>query len=294
RDVVVDRRLGQPQLLGQVSHARGVVPLAVEQLHRRAHDRLLVITGTPAPPPYRRFPRPGRHHPRSISRPPVAAINAARPDGDARRAVRMSPGEADSALLAGPSPLTGSWAVIEAGGHGHWVRGREHTLPGAMSGAIVVGTDGSPEAERAVEWAAGEAVLRGRSLRSVHAVERWPFRVPLLAPSDGAVEEGKAILEAARAAVRERWPDLGVTTALVEEETEKALREESKDAFALVLGRRGRGGFAGMPLGSTSRRMASESSVPVVIVRGEASEGGEVVVGVDLSWDSELVLEHAF
>lgn len=145
-----------------------------------------------------------------------------------------------------------------------------------------------------MEWAAGEAVLRGRSLRIVHAVERWPFRVPLLAPSDGAVEEGKAILEAARAAVRERWPDLGVTTALVEEETEKALREESKDAFALVLGRRGRGGFAGMPLGSTSRRMASESSVPVVIVRGEASEGGEVVVGVDLSWDSELVLEHAF
>lgn len=145
-----------------------------------------------------------------------------------------------------------------------------------------------------MEWAAGEAVLRGRSLRIVHAVERWPFRVPLLAPSDGAVEEGKAILEAARAAVRERWRDLGVTTALVEEETEKALREESKDAFALVLGRRGRGGFAGMPLGSTSRRMASESSVPVVIVRGEASEGGEVVVGVDLSWDSELVLEHAF
>src|SRR5690606_6814747 len=214
--------------------------------------------------------------------------------GDARRAVRMFPGEADSALLAGPSPLTGSWAVIEAGSHGHWVRGREHTLPEALSGAIVVGTDGSPEAERAVEWAAGEAVLRGRSLRIVHAVERWPFRVPLLAPSDGAVEEGKAILEAARAAVRERWPDLGVTTALVEEETEKALREESKEAFALVLGRRGRGGFAGMPLGSTSRRMASESSVPVVIVRGEASEGGEVVVGVDLSWDSELVLEHAF
>ena len=49
RHVVVDRRLGQPELASQVAHARGVVALPVEELDRDAQDRLLVVAG-PAPP----------------------------------------------------------------------------------------------------------------------------------------------------------------------------------------------------------------------------------------------------
>ncbi|TDB84997.1 universal stress protein [Actinomadura sp. 7K534] len=94
--------------------------------------------------------------------------------------------------------------------------------------------------------------------------------------------------------VRARWPELETATALVEEETTKALAEQAEGAFELVVGSRGRGGFASMLLGSTSRRMASQSPVPVVIVRGEPDDRGEVVVGVDLSWEGERVLDYAF
>ncbi|WP_243708789.1 universal stress protein [Actinomadura sp. GC306] len=163
-----------------------------------------------------------------------------------------------------------------------------------MSEAIVVGTDGSAESERAVEWAAAEAVLRKRPLHLVHALER-PVLPQLFGGKDEELAQaGEALLETVRDGVRVRWPELETTTALVADEPAKALAEQSEEAFELVLGSRGRGGFASMLLGSTSRRMASQSTVPVVIVRGEATAGGEVVVGIDLSWESDRVLDYAF
>ncbi|MFG2088595.1 MULTISPECIES: universal stress protein [unclassified Spirillospora] len=166
-----------------------------------------------------------------------------------------------------------------------------------MSEPIVVGTDGSGESDRAVEWAAAEAVLRRRPLRIVHAVESWPFKVPLFAPPEKAerlARVGNALLEEAAARVRERWPDLETSTALLAEETPDALRQQSEDAFELVLGSRGRGGFASLLLGSTSLWVASRSTVPVVIVRGDVTDRGEVVAGVDLRRGTDAVLDYAF
>lgn len=48
-----------------------------------------------------------------------------------------------------------------------------------MSGSgIVVGTDGSEESLRAVEWAAQEARRRGVPLRIVSVPELWPYVEP--------------------------------------------------------------------------------------------------------------------
>ncbi|MEU8802890.1 universal stress protein [Spirillospora sp. NPDC048819] len=166
-----------------------------------------------------------------------------------------------------------------------------------MSEPIVVGTDGSVESDRAVEWAAAEAVLYRRPLRIVHAVESWPFKAPLFAPPEKAERlsrVGNALVEAAEARVRERWPDLETATAVVAEDTQDALREQSEDAFELVLGSRGRGGFTSLLLGSTSLRVASRSTVPVVIVRGDVTGGGDVVAGIDLRQGTDAVLDYAF
>ncbi|GAA1895501.1 universal stress protein [Actinomadura bangladeshensis] len=166
-----------------------------------------------------------------------------------------------------------------------------------MSEPIVVGIDGSEESDRAVLWAAAEAVLRERPLHIVHALESWPYRAPLFMPAETTermTRTGHRLLTATRERLRERWCHLEVTTALVSEEPSQALQAQSGQAYELVVGSRGRGGFAGMLLGSTSLRVAARPTVPVVIVRGDTGDRGEIVVGIDLLRDVDTLLDYAF
>lgn len=69
------------------------------------------------------------------------------------------------------------------------------------------------------------------------------------------------------------------------EEAEYVLIRESRDAFAVVVGTRGRGAFADALLGSFSPAVATHTHCPGVVVRGEGDArvaGGRharVVVG---------------
>ncbi|GAA0265309.1 universal stress protein [Actinomadura nitritigenes] len=166
-----------------------------------------------------------------------------------------------------------------------------------MSAPIVIGTDGSDGAARALDWAAAEAVVRGRPLNIVHAVECRPSTTPHPAQPENAgpiTRVGRMLLAAAHERVRERWPDLETTTVLVTGETWRALRAQSENAFELVLGSRGLGEFTDLQLGSTSLRMAERSTVPVVIARGEAARGGDILVGIDPVRDAGAILDYAF
>ncbi|GGT88866.1 MULTISPECIES: universal stress protein [Actinomadura] len=166
-----------------------------------------------------------------------------------------------------------------------------------MSAPIVVGTDGSAAADRAVDWAAGEAALRHRPLHIVHAAEIWPYQVHRFVPPDAGERTspaGQAVLLEAESRVLERRPELRVTTALVVDATPDALRDEAEKAFELVLGHRGHGGFAGLLLGSVALRMAGRAAVPLVIVRDGAAGRGEVVVGYDVAEEPGEALRYAF
>ncbi|RFU38389.1 universal stress protein [Actinomadura logoneensis] len=166
-----------------------------------------------------------------------------------------------------------------------------------MNEPVVVGVDGSESAEHAVDWAAAEALRRRRPLRIVHAVENWPYRTPLFMPSDTVdrlAHISGRVVEMAERRARRHAPELEISTVRETGETFTILTRQSEDAFELVLGNRGRGGFASLLLGSTSLRMAAWSPVPVVIVREEAVEDGDVVVGLDLGKDEKATLDFAF
>ena len=141
----------------------------------------------------------------------------------------------------------------------------------ATRGVVVVGTDGSEHAERALEWAAAEAARRGASVRIVTA---WhvPAMVyaggyaPMVAPS--VDEAGKQAAEevAEAAAEKLRGSGLEVEVSVCHAQAADALIEEAEDADLLVVGSRGHGGFTGLLLGSVGQ-CAHHAPCPTVIVR---------------------------
>jgi nucleotide-binding universal stress UspA family protein len=112
---------------------------------------------------------------------------------------------------------------------------------------------------------------------------------------------GAELLDTSIESLRRLHPDLHIQTEVyVSRSPAQALLEEAQSAELVVLGSRGRGGFASLLLGSTAVAVLEGATVPVVIVRqpppdqGEASPGGPVVVGVDGSDSSRRALRFAF
>jgi nucleotide-binding universal stress UspA family protein len=139
---------------------------------------------------------------------------------------------------------------------------------------IVVGVDGSPAAERAVEWALEEARACGDDVILLHAwqyplvamtafhSEAWP------ALAQGEVEKvaGDA-LDAVTETARKRVPEVRIDSRLVQGHPGEVLVDASGDARLLVVGSRGLGGFTGMLLGSVSSSCVHHARCPVVVVR---------------------------
>ncbi|ETK32831.1 universal stress protein [Microbispora sp. ATCC PTA-5024] len=168
-----------------------------------------------------------------------------------------------------------------------------------MAEPIVVGVDGSTSSLQAAAWAGDEASLRGAPLRIVYAALRWPYHVPLVpqpaswdADAEAAVDD---MLHQAIIRARAGMPYLEVSTQIVQGATGEALVAAAEDAQLLVVGNRGRGGFAELLLGSVSRYVTARAPCPVAVVR-QAADGvrGEITVGVTGHPDQESVLDFAF
>lgn len=164
--------------------------------------------------------------------------------------------------------------------------------------AVLVGTDGSAHSDRAIGWAADEAARRGRELHILHVLETPTKTAPGDTGGDAAslVDAWNPVLRAGRDAALRRHPRLKVETMLVHDRTVAGgLRHYTGEAAEVVVGHRGRGGFASLLLGSTGLHLAGHHPGPVVIVRGHSDTPiGEVVVGLDLAEDPGPALDHAF
>ncbi|WP_338742706.1 universal stress protein [Actinomadura luteofluorescens] len=166
---------------------------------------------------------------------------------------------------------------------------------------VVVGFDGSVHAMQALDWALDEAELRGSPLVLCHAWQ-WPYQGA--APE---VEEAsrRSLREAARHVLahgvecaRERTAGVAVRPLSEEGSAAERLTGLSAGAELLVLGSRGLGRLARVPVGSVAAHVATHARCPVIVVRGVGAlprPGGPrpVVVAVDDSPAAEGALSFA-
>ncbi len=149
------------------------------------------------------------------------------------------------------------------------------TLP---PGPVLVGVDGHRSSVAAVGFAFEEAAARGVELLAVLVFDDLAYRGFAKGGAQiGLVDdsEERAVLAEQVAGWGEKYPDVvvheHVLRGRVGETLVRCTRDESPIGrpSLVVVGTRGRGGLAGLLLGSTSQRLMTHSDVPVVVVRPE-------------------------
>jgi nucleotide-binding universal stress UspA family protein len=162
---------------------------------------------------------------------------------------------------------------------------------------VVVGVDGSPGSELAVDWAAGEAHRRDARIELLYAELPAPPLVGL-EPAPVAVLPVDSVphfLEAARQRVSVAWPDLELGLWPTVGSPASSLIERSAHADLVVVGEHGRSMVSRLFLGSVSHHVATNARCTAVVVRGEPRpSSAPVAVGIDDSPTSLRALEVAF
>jgi nucleotide-binding universal stress UspA family protein len=165
--------------------------------------------------------------------------------------------------------------------------------------SIVVGVDESAGAAEALRWAVREGELHGWP---VTAVLCWGYLEQHHGTTPPRFDPAYTVSDATAAVHTIVGRVLGEGAATVECRTvndlaPRGLLEASADASLLVLGARGLGSFRGLVLGSVSQQCLHHATIPVAIVRADATGprfGPKwIVVGVDGSETSQRALDWA-
>ncbi|MFJ1706673.1 universal stress protein [Kitasatospora sp. NPDC088346] len=136
---------------------------------------------------------------------------------------------------------------------------------------IVVGVDGSPPSAAATDVAFDLAARRGATLQAI-----WVWQSQLIARVDEhtAVQTLRRLLTETTAGHASRYPDVELTHEVIRGHPVEELTKASKHALAVVVGRRGHGGFTGMRLGSVPHGLLQHAPCPIVTVPLPAGHPG--------------------
>ncbi len=140
-----------------------------------------------------------------------------------------------------------------------------------IAGGIVVGHDGSAAAHEAMRWAVDEGRLRGQV---VHVVRAWVLSGVIR--DMGGLSAGVPSFNEAASWVEQQLHEnlascspagVQVHTHVIHEASTDVILEAAKTADLVVLGNRGRGGFAGAIIGSVAENVVRHAPGTVVVVR---------------------------
>ncbi|UXA09892.1 universal stress protein [Mycobacterium sp. SMC-8] len=139
-------------------------------------------------------------------------------------------------------------------------------IPHPAQAPVVVGVDGSPASERATAIAFDEASRRGVELVALHTWSDAGYELPGAGWSEVQPEEDMLLAERL-AGWQERYPDVTVRRVVCRDQPARRLLEEAEKGQLLVVGSHGRGGFAGMLLGSVASQVVQSARGPVIVAR---------------------------
>jgi nucleotide-binding universal stress UspA family protein len=151
-----------------------------------------------------------------------------------------------------------------------------------MYKSILVPLDGSPTSLRGLQEAIGLARVHHARLRLLHVVDDYPLLVQAWAAGDAfdqvrAIwrEQGQALLDKARTQVDAAGVPCDVVLLEVGSyRVAQAVVTEAADAGCdlIVMGTHGRRGVDRLLLGSDAEAVLKTSTVPVLLLRAEASD----------------------
>ncbi|MEV8428586.1 universal stress protein [Streptomyces sp. HUAS 31] len=169
---------------------------------------------------------------------------------------------------------------------------------------VVAAVDGSDDSLVALDWAFETALLREAPLRLVHVQQYAAWDGPGPMPSGQPSSENDPVLDRVRRYLEGRVERPATEYAALAGAAGTVLPELGSTAQLLVLGSRGRGGFAGLLLGSSGMITARDAECPVVVVPKPGRKvddaalplepGPRVVVGLQVDSPDEATLAFAF